>query len=173
MSDMPHSPISISTGTIVRFLVIVVLLLALWYMFDIVLVILASVIIASAAEPVIRRLKRHGIHRVISVIVLYILMALVLAGLMIFIVPLIANDAVGFLNSLPQQISLEDVWSPISSVGFNLGPSMSSSLSSHTVSVTDLVNGLQTMIVGTSAGVFKTASVLFGGLLSFILIVVL
>jgi len=174
MADSPHgSSITITTGTIVKFFIIVILILALWYMFDIVLVVLASVIIASAIEPVIRRMKRRHIHRVIGVILIYILIAAILAGVLIFIVPLITNDAVGFLNTLPQSISLEDIWNPISSAGVSLGSGMSTTLGTHTVSLVDLVSGLQNMIVGTSAGAFKTASVLFGGLLSFMLIVVL
>jgi predicted PurR-regulated permease PerM len=174
MSTSPSgSTIQITTGTIVRFFIILVFILALYYMSDVVLVVLAAVIIASAIEPVVRRLKKHRVHRVISVILIYVVMAAILAAMLIFFVPLITNDAVGFLNSLPANISLEDIWNPISSVGLNLGTGMSQSIGAHTVSLSDLVNGLQTMIVGTSSGVFKTASVLFGGLLSFILIIVL
>lgn len=174
MADSPRElTIRINTGTIVRAVLIVVALLLLYYMSDIVLVVLASVILASAIEPVIRRMKRSGVHRVISVILIFVLMAAILAGVLIFFVPLITSDAVGFLNTLPANISLEDIWNPISSIGLSFGTGMSSSLSTHTVSLVDLVGSLQTMIIGSSAGFVKTASVLFGGLLSFILIVVL
>ncbi|MDE1966857.1 MAG: AI-2E family transporter [Patescibacteria group bacterium] len=165
--------IRINTGTIIRAVIVVILILALWYMFDIVLVVLASVIIASAIEPVIRRLKRKGVHRIISVILVFIVLAAVLAGIIIFIVPLVTQDAIGFLNSLPKNISLEDIWSPMSSAGVSLGTGMGQSIASRTVSLSDLISGLQQLIVGTSAGVFQTASVLFGGLFSFVLIVVL
>lgn len=174
MSESPRDlTIRINTGTIVRVIVIVVLLLALWYMFGIVLVVLAAVVIASAIEPVIRRMKRHRVHRIISVIVIYILMAVILASIMIFVVPIMARESIDFLNNLPQSISLGDLWSPISNAGLSFGTGISQSLSSHTVSLSDLVSGLQNTIVGTSADAFKTASVLFGGVLSFLLIVVL
>ena len=164
--------INLNTGTIIRFFLIALLLVAAYYLSDVLLVILAAVIIASAIEPVIRRLKRRKVHRVISVIVIYLLVAAIFAGVLIFFMPLVLNDASEFLNSLPNTISLDDVWSPIRDVGFNLN-TVSSTIASHTISIADYVRGFQNLIIGTSASAFKTISVLFGGLLSFFLIVVL
>ncbi len=165
--------INVTTGTMVRFVMIGVLLFAIYHLSDVVLVVLAAVIIASAVEPVVRRLKILKIHRIIGVIIVYILMAAVLASILIFFVPVVAKDAVQFLNNIPQNVSLEDLWSPVSSLGVNFGTTVSNALEAHTVSMADLVNGLQNIIVGTSASAFKTASVLFGGVFSLILIVVL
>ena len=165
--------IRINTGTIVRFFGIIILLLAISYFFDVVLVVLAAVVIASAMEPAVRRMKRRGIHRVVAIVMIYIVLAIVVASILIFLVPVLARDAVQFLNSFPQSISLERLWSPISSVGLNLGTNVSQSFSGQTFSVADFVRFLQDSILGNSASAFATASVLFGGLLSFILIVVL
>jgi predicted PurR-regulated permease PerM len=165
--------VNINTGTIVRFFLFIVLLFAIYKMTDILLVVLAAVIIASAVEPVVRRLKRLKIHRIIGVIIIYILMAAVLAGILIFFVPVVANDAIQFMNNLPQNVSLEDLWNPVSNLGVNFGTSVSTALEAHSVSLADLVNGLQNIIVGSSTSAFKTASVLFGGVFSFLLIVVL
>jgi len=142
-------------------------------MSDILLVVVAAIVIASAIEPVVRRLQRRKVHRVISVIVIYVLAAAVLAAILIFFMPVVVNDAVGFLSTLPRNISLLDLWNPISSVGFNFGTAASTSLSAHSIPVSEFINGLQSFIVGTSEGAFKTASVVFGGALSFILILVL
>ena len=172
MSEPREVPIQITTGTIMRFFVVVILILALYFMSDVVLVVLAAVVLASAIEPVVRRLKKFRIHRIIGVILVYLLIAAVLAVLLVFFLPMVAKDAVAFLNNLPTNFSLEDLWSPMSSLGLNVG-TVTQTLSDHTISVSDFINNLQTVLVGTSSGAFKTASVLFGGLLSFILIVVL
>jgi predicted PurR-regulated permease PerM len=75
------------------------------------------------------------------------------------------------LSGLPKTISIDTLWSPISSIS---GSSASSStLAAHTISVSDFVGNLRSLIVGTSAGVFNTATVIFGGVFSFILILVL
>ena len=170
--ELPHrdTPIHITTGTIVRFFLIAIFLLALYYMSDVLLVLLAAVIIASAIEPAVRRLKRYHVHRIISVIVIYVAGAGVLTGLFLFFMPVVLNDAASFITSLPSTISFDTLWSPIQDIGVSLG---STSIAGHSLSVSDLLNSLQAMFAGTSAGVFKTATFLFGGVLSFILIVVL
>ncbi len=142
-------------------------------MFDVVVVIATAIIIASAIEPVVRRMKRLGVHRVISVIIIYFIGATVLAGLVVFFLPLVVKDAVAFLSNLPQTISLEEIWGPIRDAGLNLGTGSGAVLGEHTVSVSEFVNGLKSLIVDTSAGAFNTASIVFGGVLSFILMVVL
>ena len=163
--------IVVNTGTIVRFFAVGIVVAAMYYISDVILVIMAAVVIASAVEPVLRRMGRRGINRVISVIIIYILIALVLAGILIFFMPLVVNDTAGFFSSLPRTVSLQDLWSPISSLSGN-GAAVSA-LSEHTISISDFVSNLQSLIVGSSAGVFKTASVVFGGAFSFILILVL
>lgn len=172
MSDSSRDlHININTGTIIRFFLIAILLLALYYMSDVVLVVVAAIVIASAVEPVVRRLKRKGIHRILSVIVLYIILAAIVAAILIFFMPIVISDAASFISTLPHTISLESLWSPIRDIGVTVG---GSSLGvGNTLSISGFVNDLQSMIVGTSAGAFQTASFLFGGVLSFILIVVL
>jgi len=74
------------------------------------------------------------------------------------------------LNNLPKTISFDNLWSPIRDIGVNFSQT---SVGAHTLSVSDFVNGLQSLIVGTSAGAFQTASLIFGGVLSLTLIIVL
>jgi predicted PurR-regulated permease PerM len=172
MNESKNTHVVVNTGTLIRFFLITVLLLVLYYISDVILVIVAAIVIASAIEPLIRRLKRRKIHRIVSVIVIYVLLALALAGILIFFLPLVVNDMVTFLNGLPHTISLGNLWSPLSSVGGDT-VATSQSLSGNTISIYDFVDELKSLIAGTSAEVFKTASVLFGGVLSFLLIVIL
>lgn len=163
--------IIITTGTIVRFFAIAILIFTLYYMSDVVLVIMAAIVIASAVEPIIRRMNRRGIHRILGVVIIYVLIAAVLAGILIFFMPLVMGDAISFLSGLPKTISLEALWSPISSLSghiFDTG-----ALSGHMISISDFISSLQSLITGTSAGAFQTASVIFGGVFSFILILVI
>ncbi len=163
--------INVSTGTIIRFFLILVLLAAIYYLFDVVVVIVAAVVIASAIEPLVRRLKRRKIHRIASVIGIYVVLALVLAGILIFFMPLIVSDATNFLATLPKTVSFQELWSPISNIGLNFGSSYS--FGEHVLSLSDIVNQLRALVVGSSETLFQTAGAVFGGLFSFILIVVL
>lgn len=165
-----YTRLSISTGTITRFFLIAIIIAVLYYLRDVLLVVVAAVVIASALEPVVRRLGRYHIHRVVAAVLIYLVLAGILAGVLVFFMPLLVNDSISFLASVPRQISLDDIWSPIRDFGINVGPASSSVT---TVSLADLVSNLQSAITGTTAGAFKTASFLFGGVLSFLLIIVL
>ncbi len=139
-------------------------------MSDVLLVIVTAIVIASAIEPVVRRLQRYKIHRVVAVLIVYLFMGAVFACLLVFFLPLVLSDTIGFLDNLPKTISLESVWSPIRDVSSSVS---STSIVGHGISVSDLVGGLKSMLVGTGEGAFQTTSFVFGGVLSFILIVVL
>jgi len=165
------SYVVMNTGTIIRFFLILILLAVIYYLFDIVVVMVAAIVIASSVEPLVRRLKRKNIHRVASVIVIYIILALILIGFFIFFMPLIVNDATNFLATLPNTISFQELWSPISNIG--LGSNSANSFGEHTFSLTDMVNQLRLLVVGSSDSLLQTAGAIFGGLFSFILIVFL
>jgi len=171
MPDLPFLPrASISTSTIVRFFLVGVLLLALYYISDVLLIVVAAIIFASAIEPMIRKLQAYRVHRVLAAIFVYLAIALVLATLLIFFVPIVANDLILFLNNVPQTISLESLWAPVQSLGIHVGET---SISPGSISLADFVHGLQSLIVGTSAGAFQTLTFIFGGALGLTLIVVL
>lgn len=171
MSDnLYNNRISVSTGTMLRFFFVAILVITAYYLLDVVLVVLSAVVIASAIEPVVRRLRRHHIHRVIAVIMVYIVAASVVATVLVFFMPVFVKESVSFVDSIPRTVSFAELWSPIQDIGISVG---SSSLSAHTISLAQIVDGLQNLIVGSSDGAFRTANIIFGGFLSLILIIVL
>ena len=170
MAETPRDfHISINSGTIVRFFIMLVGLLALYYLSDVLLVVVAAVIIASAVEPAVRRLKRYGINRAFGAIIIYIILAATLATILIFFMPVVINDVSAFLASAPKTISLGELWSPIRDLGTGAG-----SLAAHTISLSDFVGSLKAFFgAGSTADAFQTASFIFGGFVSFMLIVVI
>ena len=160
--------IHISNSTIVRFFLIVVLLAALYYLSDVLLVVVAAVIIASAVEPVIQYLQRFKLNRVVGAVIVYLVLAALLATIIIFFMPVIINDIATFINSAPKTISFTELWSPIRDLGVS-----ANSFAGHSLSISDFVNTLRGFFGGGSDNAIQTASFLFGGFVSFILIVVL
>lgn len=159
--------INLNTGTIIKFFVVAVILAVLYYMSDILLVILAAVVTASAIEPVVRRLKRYRFHRVVAVITIYIVMAAVVSAIVVFFVPMVIGDTVGLLSTVPKTISLDTLWNPINNISSQISPS------THSLSMSDLIRGLQDFLVGSSDNAVQAVGTVFGGVLSLILILVL
>jgi predicted PurR-regulated permease PerM len=149
---------------------VAVFIFALYYMFDIVLVVLAAIVIASAIEPIVRRLQHYRVHRVVGVLLVYLVMVALIAGFVVFFMPLLVGETVDFLKNVPENISLDNIWSPIRDIGTSIG---SATLTAQSISVADFIKGLQALVGGEGAGAFRTANVFFGGVVSAILIFVL
>jgi predicted PurR-regulated permease PerM len=139
-------------------------------MSDILLVVLAAIVIASAIEPVVRRLQHYRIHRIIGVLLVYVVLVGLIAALLIFFMPVLVRDTVDFLKNLPETVSLGSIWSPIGEIGSSLD---STSIGTRTISISEFIKGLQTLVTGDSVGAFQTASTFFGGIVSALLIFVL
>jgi predicted PurR-regulated permease PerM len=170
MPDLAHGyNINITSGTIIRFFVILIALVAAYFLSDVVLVVLAAVIIASSIEPVLRRLSHYKINRVVGAVLIYIFLAVVLAAIVVFFMPIVINDITSFISNAPKTISLGEIWTPLRD--FGTGPG---SLADHTISVSSFVNGLRSFFgAGNGTDIFQTANFIFGGFLSFVLIAVL
>ncbi len=151
MNDNRDTRITITSGTVVRTLLILILVAFLYYIRDIVLVVLVAIVIASAIEPAARWCGRRKIRRLPAIIGIYVIVALALAGLFVFFVPSLLSEALTYLNNLPDSINFAD----------------------STFSIKDFIETTKYAISGTGAGAFRTASFIFGGALSFILMIVL
>ncbi|MEI7719632.1 MAG: AI-2E family transporter [bacterium] len=156
--------VHITSGSIVKTLLFLMLCGLLWFLRDIVLVVLTAVVIASAIEPGIRAFVRWGVSRLFSVILMYLLIATVFFGILFFFIPPVLSDAANFLAQLPTALStlnLSDATHGL--VPFGAGSALSSA---------SILQSLSTTLSDTTGGVFTSLSALFGGLVSFVLIVV-
>jgi predicted PurR-regulated permease PerM len=157
--------VTITPGTIVSVLLFLTLAFLLWFLRDIVLVVLTAVVIASAMEPAILFFVRRGFHRLLSVIFMYALVIGIFFGVLFFFIPPILNDASTFLKQLPQTLSTLN----ISDSTHGLLPWGSVA---DTFSSADFLQNISTTITDSTGGIFTTVTAFFGGMLSFILIVV-
>jgi predicted PurR-regulated permease PerM len=95
---------------------------------------------------------------------MYIVSGLFFAGLLIFFVPQLLNEAVNYLSTMPDTINVKDLWPSVQSFIPIYGQS---------ISIHDLVAAFQNNISGTTSNAFHTATVIFGGALSFLLTVII
>ena len=93
-----QTTISITTGTVVK---TVLILAGAWLLFtlrDLALVLITAVVIASAIEPGVNALKRHGIPRVAGVLLIYVLLFLAFFGIFYFFIPAVLSELATFLS---------------------------------------------------------------------------
>lgn len=156
--------IQISTGTIIKTVLVLVSCYAIYLLSDLVLVIITSVVVASAVEPAAKWLIRKKIPRIVSVLLVYVIFLSVFAGICFFMLPPLLQDASKFFGSLPKYFDFLNKWNPWSDV-----------IDYNTV-LTNLASEFNiTSIAAKDAatGVAKTVGSVFHGLTNFILVLVL
>ena len=157
--------VHITSGSIITTLLFLALAALLWLLKDLVLILLTAIVIASAMEPAVNFLNRRRIHRVLSVILVYLCVFGTFLSVLFIFIPPILGDAADFLSRLPQTLSainISDATHGLLPWG-NVGDQISSA---------DLLRNISKTLSDTTGGVFTTLSAFFGGLTSFILIIV-
>ena len=194
--------INLTPGSIFKGILIILGLYFLYYIKDIVLVVLVSVVIASGIEPLIKWLRRYKFSRIPAAIVTYLGLFAIFTGLFYFFIPSILNETSTFLSSIPQYLQGTSLWNPLNidqgSVSTsqktvqNISDAISSpeqlaknvtsdQLKSTLESVSkstsfglgDLIKSIRDVTSNVSDGLVKMVSFVFGGLLSFVLMIVL
>lgn len=144
---------------------------------DLLLVVLAAVVTASAVEPITRWFIRYRIGRLPAVILIYVGLAFLLVGVFYFLVLPLLSDTASLLNTLPDYIGSVSDWTPFAgNPDENPVVSVRSAIVSdisNSFPLQDIANDFNKAILSLSQGFWETASFAFGGLLSFVLIVVL
>ncbi len=169
---MPHMKedrtISITTGTILKTLLILVGAWLLYFLHDLVLIVLAAVVIASAMEPAVRVFRKWGVPRILAVILIYLLLFSFLFSLFYFFVPTVLEDVVSFVSALPSYIETINRMGSFTQYTTVLGFPSPAELSPGEL-LSYVRDNFQLSFLGNG---LSTATSVFGGVFSFILILV-
>ncbi len=172
MNDRPLL-ISITSGTIVKILLLLLAVYLFFVLKDVVLVVLTSVVIASAIEPWTVWFEKRGLRRLPGVLTIYGTVALCAIGFFYLFLPPLLDESAGLLRALPSYLESTELWAPTGTGNalVELGNTFQGLHDSF--STKDLLGGVQSTISNLSAGFIQTASTFFGGIVSFAMIVVL
>ena len=164
--------IEVGTSTIVRALLVILGFAAIYYLKDVVLVVLLSVIVASAIEPGTRFLMSRHVPRLLSVLLMYSVLIVIIVGVFYFLFLPILNESVSLLSSLPSYLGELRVWDPTDSGGiFSSGGTLGGL--SENFSLVDIVDQLDAVIQRISTSILSYITSIFGGILSSVLVIVL
>jgi predicted PurR-regulated permease PerM len=165
MEKLKDINVHITGGSIALTLVFIALAAMLWFLRDIVLILLTAIVIASAMEPAIHFFTRKKIHRILAVIFMYLLVAGVFLTTLILFIPPVLSEAANLLASLPQTLSTLNITEATHGLlpWGNVGAQLSSA---------DLLRNISSTLADSTGGIFTTISSFFGGLTSLVLIIV-
>ncbi len=158
--------ISITSGTIIKMAVFVALAWFIYILKDIAMVILISIVIASAVEPAARWAERRRVPRVAGVLFIYLISFLIIGGIFVFLIPPVFQNLSGFTEAIPTYLNKPFESATFSSFIVSIPESLS-------IAISDLTKVLEASSGKITSGFFQAASAVFGGASSFILIVII
>ncbi len=161
--------ISITPGTVIKTLVILALAALFYQIIDIVLIVLVAITIASAIEPGVAALVERKIPRILSVILIYLVMFSGFFILFYFFLPSVLEDFATFISQLPTYLE-----SFTRSGAFDTYSKILGLPSPSDASAEEMMAGIRGFFdLGAAFGnPIAAASAIFGGLFSFMLIVI-
>lgn len=164
--------ISITTSTLIRFFLVAIGLFLIWYLRELVLVVLSAIILASFVESAVPHFKKIGINRIFGVVIVYLSTVIILALLFYLFVPLLITEVYNFSVFLSSYIPNNAIINYFTNDAFGGAKDIINNLS-HSLSLTTLLETSKAFISNLSGGFFQVIVVAFGGILNVILIVLI
>lgn len=168
MNQEYNKVISISFGTILKTIVALAVVYFLYILKDIVLIVLTAVVIASAIEPLTRWFTTRGVPRTIAVIIIYLAVFAILVGIVYLFVPTFIAELSSLLQNIPSQVGSVQI-----SDLFKDSQFLHDLPLGEGASISEYITQLQATLVDYSEGLFRTVASIFGGVVSFVLVVVI
>jgi len=134
------------------------------------LVVLSAIVVASGVEPIVRWFIVRKVPRLPSVLIVYFSLAMILIGSFYFLVLPLLNESSDFVTSLPLYIDQGSL--SIQGNSFIQSEPIFKQLS-NSVSLDNLALQAEELVSSFSGGFWNTVSIVSGGFLSFVLIIVL
>lgn len=168
---MHKQVIEVSFWTMFKAALLVAGIFALWQLREFIGVLLLSIVIASAIEPANHWFARHRIPRVLGVIFIFLAAFLFFIAVFYLILPPLFNDIIGFITQLPSYV--QETFSP-HGVVFSMFPDLPLALRRSLRDTALLLEKtFESYIPLIGSGAISAGSSLFGGVLSFILLIVI
>src|SRR3989344_6010252 len=105
MPDSNHVHIEINTGTILRFILVILFFVFLYILKDVLIIFLFALIIASAISPFANWLDEKGFPRLLGVLLLFLVVLALIIAILSLIIPYVSQDISQLTSTLPQLVT--------------------------------------------------------------------
>jgi len=156
--------INISTSTILKVFLILLIIFLVYLLNNIIVILFVSLILASLVTPFVEFMQKKRIPRGASLILIYLIFFAILSFIVYSIIPPIINEVNDFIKDSPAYFD----------------KILPNTLNNEEIGAENIFNNIKnglgifdSNIKTAAGGVFATVGSLFGGFLSFILILVI
>ena len=166
-----QTSITITTGTIIKIVLILVGAYLVYFFRDLVLVVITAIVVASAIEPAIKTLERYKIGRLYGSILSFGVLTSLMVLVGILVVPTIVSELNQLIANIPEYRAAFSAWLETQS---STSPLFSNLVgSAGQVSPEELLSGFNQTLGFAANSLGNIVGSLFGSILNFFLIIVL
>ncbi len=165
MPDRERQLVDLSIMTIVKFFLVVIFLFFLYLIKEVLAILFVSLILASAVDPWIDSLEKIKFPRWLSILLIYIVMLGIVFAVIFLIIPPMSMQLGQLGDNFPQYFEK-----------FGLAVDSLKNFSAEHGILNELdqgVNAIKANISGAIGSVFSTVAGIFGGIISFFIVLVI
>lgn len=164
--------ISITTDTMVRAVLVALSVFLIWFLRDLALIILTSIVIASFVESALPFLVKLRLNRVFGIVILYTFSILLLTGLFYLFAPLLITEIYNFATFISTYVPGVSFLNFFENEAFSGAKNVVDSLGGN-LSLVSLFSVSKAFILNLSGGFLQILSIAFGSVFNFTLIVLI
>jgi len=164
--------ISVSTNTLLKIIVFGLLAFMAVKLVNVILIILVAIVIASFVESAVKKLKKYIKSRSLAVSLIYVFTIGVLILLSSVFMPVFIDEMSALVTSLSQYIPTGSILNTFQADTISGAKDVVSTLSRN-ASLSDVIKSVQGLISGMSGGFMDIFNGAFGGVLNFMLILII
>ncbi len=164
--------LNISVGTMFKVAVFILAAFLLYRLSGLVVIILASVVIASVIEPIVRFLIRRRVQRLFAATISYLSIVAIVIGIFTYVLPPLFSQSVSAINGLPKYVKTIDILKPLDKETISGIRTFFPELPNN-IAVGDLGSMLTNLVSNFSGGFFFFFSGFFGGVAGLVIMVVI
>lgn len=169
--EYKEQSISISLGTMIKFVLVILFFALIFLIKDLILVLLVSIVVASAIEPGTQWFAKRKVPRLFSVIFIYLSIIICLAGVLFFLFLPLLSESSDFLVNFPVYFNAGTISDSLNNSDFfGSGPIANFT---DSLNIEQLISQINGVISNITSNAFGTVASFFGGVLSFFLMIVL
>ena len=164
--------LSITTNSLIRIFLFGVLVYSIIKLFNVVLIVLTAIVIASFVESAVKKAKPYIKNRSTAVFLIYILTLGLVIGLLSVFMPVFIDEMSTLVSSLSQYIPNNSIFNSFQPDTISGAKDVVVNLSKN-ASLGDVIKSAQTLISSMSGGFMDVFGGAFGGILNFFLIIII
>jgi predicted PurR-regulated permease PerM len=160
---MEKQTIDISAGTIWRFVLISMLLAFLFFIRDVLLILFISIILLSAAQPIVEKMEAKKIPRFLGAALIYIVFFCFLFLFGYLVIPIVAMEVSDLAKNIPQYLEgIDNFLKDLSAlaVGYNLDADLQGILENYSSRISDVIPAIFSNTFSFLGGLFKVLIVM-------------